>query len=169
MIELLALYTVIWIFFHLGAGYVAHRLPTQLLVALPPLSRSYDWEQAGRIYRQLGIRSWKDHLPEAGGFFRGGFSKRRLVATDAGYLGRFAVETTRAECSHWLTWGMSLTFFAWNPWQVGIVMVIYGAASNTPCILVQRYNRARLSQLIRKSARRPHGDRAALPPDAIAY
>lgn len=153
MLEILALYAVVWILFHLGSGLVAHRLPARLLVALPVVSRSYDCERAGRVYRRLGIRSWKGHLPEGGAFFPGGFSKRRLHSHAIGYLERFALETTRAECSHWLAWGLSLTFFAWNPWQVGVVMVIYGAASNVPFILVQRYNRARLHQIMQHSAR----------------
>jgi glycosyl-4,4'-diaponeurosporenoate acyltransferase len=153
MLRIVALYAAIWMVFHFGSGYVAHRLPARLLAELPVVSRSYGWERAGRIYRRLGIRAWKDRLPEAGAFFPGGFSKRRLQANDLGYFERFVLETTRAECSHWLAWALSLTFFAWNPWPVGVLMAIYGAASNGPCILVQRYNRARLIRLVQTSAR----------------
>ena len=39
-------------------------------------------------------------------------------------------------------------FFLWNrPW-VGGLMVAYGILGNLPCILVQRYNRLRLTRLI---------------------
>ena len=169
MLGLLALYAVVWVFFHFGAGYAAYRLPARLLVDFPVVSRVYDWERAGTVYRRLGIRLWKDRLPEAGAFFPGGFSKRRLQANDASYFGRFVLETTRAEFSHWLTWGLSLSFFAWNPWPVGALMILYGAATNGPCILVQRYNRARLIRLVQISARRPHGDRAAFPLHAVAH
>lgn len=124
---------------------------------------------AGKAYRWLGIRKWKDRIPEAGAFFRGGFSKRHLQSHDLDYLKRFALETTRAEFSHWLTWALSLTFFAWTPWPVGVMMVLYGAASNVPFILVQRYNRARLCQIIQASARRPHGNRTPLPLHAVAH
>ena len=153
MLEILCLYAGIWILIHLGAGYVAHHLPTRLLLALPVVSRSYAWEGAGRAYQRLGIRAWKGRLPEGGAFFLGGFSKRRLHSNALGSLERFALETTRAECSHWLSWGLSLTFFAWNPWHVGAAMVLYGAASNAPFILVQRYYRARLRRIIQRSAR----------------
>jgi glycosyl-4,4'-diaponeurosporenoate acyltransferase len=169
MMELVALYAALWTFFHFGSGYLSHRLPARLFVDLPFVSRTYDWERTGRIYRWLRIGAWKDRLPEAGAVLPGGFSKRRLQGRDAQYLGRFVVETSRAEFSHWLPWGMSLTFFAWNPWQIGVLMVIYGAATNAPCILVQRYNRARLRCAMATLARRAHRDRAALPANAIAH
>jgi glycosyl-4,4'-diaponeurosporenoate acyltransferase len=169
MLTIITLYSVVWILFHFGAGYVAHHLPARILVALPFVSRSYARERAGKAYRWLGIHTWKDRIPEAGAFYRGGFSKRHLQSHDLAYLERFALETTRAEFSHWLTWGLSLTFFAWTPWQVGVMMVLYGAASNVPFILVQRYNRARLCQIIQASARRPHGNRTPLPLHAVAH
>jgi glycosyl-4,4'-diaponeurosporenoate acyltransferase len=169
MAEIITLYSVVWILFHFGAGYVAHHLPARLLVALPFVSRSYARERAGKAYRWLGIHTWKDRIPEAGAFYRGGFSKRHLQGHDLAYLERFALETTRAEFSHWLTWGLSLTFFAWTPWPVGVMMVLYGAASNVPFILVQRYNRARLCQIIQASARRTHGNRTPLPLHAVAH
>lgn len=164
-----ALYAAIWIAFHFGAGYLAHRLSLRRLAALPLLSKSYGWEQEGRLYEPLGIRRWKDRLPEAGAFYRGGFSKRRLRGTAAGDLRRFALETTRAELSHWLTWGLSLTFFAWSPWQIGVIMVVYGALSNVPFIIAQRYNRARLHRAIRSLARRAHRDGAILPANAVPH
>ncbi len=169
MLEITALYAVIWVLFHFGSGYLAQRLPIGRIAALPFVGDSYAWEQSGRVYERLGIRAWKDHLPEAGALFRGGFSKRRLLGGDPGYLEQFALETSRAEFSHWLTWSLALTFFAWNPWQVGVVMVIYGAAANAPCILVQRYNRVRLRRVMRTSARRAHRNPAVFPAHAVAH
>lgn len=166
MLETAALYGIIWILFHFGSGYVAHHLPTGVLSALPVVNRSYRWEGSGDLYVRLGIRAWKGHLPEAGDFFEGGFSKRHLRSQAPAYLRRFLLETARAEFSHWLTWGMALTFFVWTPWQVGVVMLIYGAIVNLPCILVQRYNRARLRRAL---ARRSDRDGAALPAHAVAH
>ncbi len=167
MWTLITLYATLWIVFHLGSGYVAHRLPLHLLVALPVIGSSYTWEEKGKFYAWLWIRRWKDALPEAGGFFRGGFCKRHLHGTDANDLDRFAQETCRAEYSHWLTWSMALTFFAWNPWQIGVVMLIYGAVTNAPFILVQRYNRARLRRILSTLDRRAHRNQASLPAHAV--
>ena len=167
MLNLVILYGLIWTGFHLGAGYVAQRLPGHLFANFSLVSREYDWEKGGRLYERLGIRWWKDHLPEAGGFLHGGFPKRHLQSGDAGYLGQFALETCRAECSHWLTWSLALSFFVWTPWEVGMVMLVYGAASNLPCILVQRYNRIRLRRVARTLARRAQRDDAVLPAHAL--
>jgi len=156
-LALIALYAALWIGFHFGAGYVAHHLPLSLLARLPLVSVIYAWEADGRLYERLAIRRWKDHLPEAGGFYRGGFAKRRLETQDGGYLARFALETSRAECSHWLTWLLALSFFAWNPWPIGLIMLLYGAIVNLPCILVQRYNRARFRRILNKGARASRG------------
>lgn len=156
-LALIALYAALWIGFHFGAGYVAHRLPNRLLAQLPLVSGIYGWEAEGRFYERLAIRQWKDHLPEAGAFYRGGFTKRRLQAQDADYLAHFALETSRAEFSHWLTWLLALSFFAWNPWPIGLVMLLYGAIVNLPCILVQRYNRARFRRILHKGARVSRG------------
>ena len=153
MLAFIALCAAIWIGFHLGAGYVAHRLPLAWLAALPVVGASYGWEREGRLYERLGIRLWKDWLPEAGAFFSGGFSKRRLDSREPDYLERFALETCRAEASHWLTGALALTFLLWTPWPVAALMVVYGAVVNGPFILVQRYNRARLRRVIARSAR----------------
>jgi glycosyl-4,4'-diaponeurosporenoate acyltransferase len=43
---------------------------------------------------------------------------------------------------------MTPAFVVWNPWWVEIAMVVYALAANLPCLLVQRYNRARLARLL---------------------
>ena len=93
------------------------------------------------------MHRWKDRLPEAGAFFAGGFSKRSFAGPDRAYLRRYLAETCRAEASHWISAAMSLTFFLWNPWYVGVLMIVYGLATNLPFIIVQRYNRPRIAAL----------------------
>jgi glycosyl-4,4'-diaponeurosporenoate acyltransferase len=39
-------------------------------------------------------------------------------------------------------------FLVWNWWWVELLMVVYALAANLPCLLVQRYNRARLARLL---------------------
>lgn len=147
----IAAYAVVWVALHFGCGYLAHRLPSSLLTPGSPLGRllrARAWETGGRVYAQLfAIAKWKDRLPEAGGLFAGGFSKGRLTGREPAYLDRFEVETNRAELSHWLTLASGVSFFAWNPWQVGVAMIGYAALANLPFILVQRYNRPRIRAL----------------------
>jgi len=110
-----------------------------------------------RIFR---IKSWKDKLPDAAGWFGGGFQKRRLAGKDADYLGRFIQETWRGELCHWCALAFVPVFFLWNPWWADIVIVVYAVMANVPCILAQRYNRIRLRRVL-LSGRRLHSLGAA--------
>ena len=106
---------------------------------------------ARRYERVLRIKRWKRLLPEAGDLFRGGFSKRRMLRHDRDYLERFVVETRRAELTHWLIMGAVPFFFLWNPWWLALAMLGYGIVANVPCLLTQRYNRARLLRMLARS------------------
>ncbi len=139
----------VWAAWSAGCGYVSHRLPASALSRDGPL-RLRAFERDGRVYERVGIKTWKDALPEAGSLFRGGFSKRRLLRHDAAYLEQFRVETRRAEWTHWAILALSPVFFAWNPWWLALAMLGYGVAANVPCLLVQRYNRARLERTLRR-------------------
>jgi glycosyl-4,4'-diaponeurosporenoate acyltransferase len=44
-------------------------------------------------------------------------------------------------------WLCGWIFFIWNPLWAGWVMVVYATLVNFPCIISQRYNRARLAEL----------------------
>ncbi len=139
----------VWASWSAVCGYVAHRIPAARLSRDRGLFRILRFETGGRVYeRVLHIKRWKDRLPEAGALFRGGFSKRRVPTADRAYLGRFAVETRRAELTHWLILAASPWFFLWNPWWLGLAMLGYGVVANVPCLAIQRYNRARLLRMI---------------------
>jgi glycosyl-4,4'-diaponeurosporenoate acyltransferase len=104
----------------------------------------------------IGIGKWKELLPEAGALFRGGFRKRRMRSLDSGYLEGFRRETNRAEFSHWITLISGMSFFVWNPWQIGCAMVAYAVLTNLPFIAIQRYNRPRLDKLAGQVRSREH-------------
>ena len=145
----------VWFLWSVAVGMVGHRLPQRWLRRDRGPLRLARWEIGGRVYeRRFAIKRWKDRLPEAGAFFAGGISKRSLDGID---LAQFAVETRRAE---WVHWGAMLvwpTFGIWNPpWAVG-VMFGYAVGANAPCLLVQRYNRARLERIMRRRDRRRSG------------
>jgi glycosyl-4,4'-diaponeurosporenoate acyltransferase len=146
-----------WAVVHAGTGYAAHRLPVQRIERdgwwLGVRAREVDW------YRRLGIRHWKDRLPEAGALFRGGISKRHVGDS----LAQFARETRRAELAHWWAIAGGPVSALWNP-PVGVVlMVAYGVGVNAPFIAVQRYNRARAQRLLE----RQHAGRTTVPRDEV--
>lgn len=109
---------------------------------------SRGWEQGGKIYESLGVKRWKDRLPDAAPWFKGGFAKAELSSRTREYLERFAIETCRGELAHWLVIPAAPLFFLWNRSWVGGLMVAYAVLGNLPCIIVQRYNRIRLNRIL---------------------
>lgn len=165
-LAILAANIAAWAVAHVGGGFYAHRLPQDRLEADGPVLRLRSLEAGGRCYeRHLGIRRWKDRLPEAGAFFPGGASKRHLSMVDSGReagLEAFRRETRRAERAHWSSLLVLPLFWIWNP-PVGVaLMVLYGVAFNAPFVAVQRYNRARVGRVLDRRQARGRG--AALGP-----
>jgi glycosyl-4,4'-diaponeurosporenoate acyltransferase len=113
------------------------------------LTRIQPWEQEGRTCVRLGVRRWKDRLPEAGSLF-GSVSKRSLPGrTDRG-LAAFAAEARRAEYVHWAALAPLAAMPWWNPPWLTACMVFYAVAVNGPCIIVQRFNRGRIEAILRR-------------------
>jgi glycosyl-4,4'-diaponeurosporenoate acyltransferase len=139
----------VWAVWSTACGYTAHRIPERYVGRDNAVTRLRGFERDGRFYeRTLRIKRWKDRLPEAGALFRGGVSKRHVGGHDRGHLERFAAATRRAELAHYPILAFGPVFFAFNPWWLALVMVGYAVVANVPCILVQRYNRARIVRAI---------------------
>jgi glycosyl-4,4'-diaponeurosporenoate acyltransferase len=138
----------VWGSWSAAAGYIAHRRPAAAFADDSWLYRLRSVEGEGQLYRRLGIKRWKDKLPEAGALFTGGFSKRSVRTRNRDVLERFVIETRRAEWTHWMIMLATPVFLVWNWWWVELLMVAYALAANLPCLLVQRYNRARLVRLL---------------------
>ena len=150
---LVAVDVAAWAVFHGGTAYAAHRAPRRWFADDTWLTRARPWERDGRTYERLGIRRWKDRLPEAGALFAGGVSKRRIPGGPDG-LARFAAETRRGEWAHATAAACAPLFALWNPPRIAAVMVVYGIAANAPFIAVQRYNRLRVGRVLARRTRR---------------
>jgi glycosyl-4,4'-diaponeurosporenoate acyltransferase len=132
----------------LGCAWLFTRLPAAWFA--PPRPR---WDH-GRFYeRFLGIKRWKDRLPDGAAWFKGGFAKASLRQRDPQHLARFLRETWRGELCHWTVLALIPVFFLWNPPWADLVIALYAIAANLPCILVQRYNRQRLGRVLRLADR----------------
>ena len=149
---------VAWAALHALTGYAAHRVPLERYERDDWLFRERAIERGGRLYTDaLQIRRWKHLLPDAGGWFAGGFPKAQLATSDAAYLERFVAETRRAELGHWLAMVSTPVFALWNPWWVLPIQAGYALATNGPCIVAQRYNRIRLLRVVDRPRRAPGG------------
>jgi glycosyl-4,4'-diaponeurosporenoate acyltransferase len=144
-----ALDVVVWPLWSLAVGLRQARRPWQQLHATPPAPG-----ERRLLERRLRITRWKDRLPEAGSWF-GGLSKRRLPAAVDGGLDRFVAECVRAERTH--AWILAATplFAVWNPLGMWLANGAVAVAANAPCLLVARYNRARVEAVrVARSRRR---------------
>lgn len=151
---LVLLDAAVWAVVSLGVGYSFHRRPAHRLVEDSWLTRLRPTEVGGLVYqRRLRILRWKDSLPEAGAVFAGGMSKARLAGRSTEHLERFVVETRRAELTHWTVMAAGPFFFVWNPWTAGVLMQVYAVGANLPFIVIQRFNRARLLQVLERRRR----------------
>ena len=120
-------------------GVAAHplgqALPRKWFCAEKAPWRSAPWEKGGRIYLKLGIRKWKDHLPDMSRLMPD--MVRKDLGSDPAVL---VQETCVAECVHW-----ALT----------LLWLVYNVLGNVSFIVIQRYNRPRLQKLAEKTRRRP--------------
>lgn len=143
-----ALDIVAWYALHMGIAYGMTQVPPERFDLHAGLYRQRVWEEGGKIYQSLfQVRRWKDLLPEGAALFAKGFRKRHLQERSDLYLQRFAQETCRAECTHWITLAVAPLFFLWNPPTAGMAMIFYALVANIPCVIAQRYNRIRLTRL----------------------
>jgi len=139
---------LMWLGWSLLVGWVAHRMSLDGLEPWRRRLRLRGWERGGRVYERIGVRRWKDALPEAGAWLPGGVSKRRIPPSRAGGVARLRIETVRAECSHWLGLVPIGWLFLLLPPAVAALNVVYALAANVPCIVVQRFNRGRLDRVL---------------------
>jgi len=134
-----------WAVFHLGLAALATALPLRRFSPDSWICRARRWERGGKIYETwFAVRRWKDRLPEGANILGTGFKKGRLERRDPDYLRLYSHETCRSEICHWWVWLCGPLFFLWNPSWAGWVMIVYATFANMPCIISQRYNRARL-------------------------
>lgn len=110
-------------------------------------------------YRRLGVSRLTTALPEGGAWF-GGAAKDRLPGTDTAALEAYLVEVRRAEWVHLLSLLAVIPVLVVGPWWLGVAFAAVVVVVNVPFLLVLRYNRVRLTGILRRSrdrADRPGG------------
>jgi glycosyl-4,4'-diaponeurosporenoate acyltransferase len=147
--------SVMWAVISVAVGYAMHRAPVARFSHDNAVTRLRPFEADGRFYERVTrIRRWKRYLPEGGDFYEGGFNKRHLRGRTDAHLQRFVAETRRAEMTHWVVMWSGPVFWVWSTFWLGWIMVGFGVVANLPCIIAQRYNRARLLRVLSRRQRR---------------
>lgn len=138
-----------WLGIQLGLAWLFTRLPARWFESVP---RSFSWEvrRHGRVYERLFlVRRWKELLPDGAAWFSGGIRKGQLPGRSRSQLKQYLAETWRGELCHWAALACTPLFFLWNPLWGDAVIILYALAANGPCILAQRYNRARMQRVLK--------------------
>ncbi len=108
----------VWLVVQFAAAKFVTGLPAARINPASWLFKPRGWERGGVFYEALGVRRWKDRLPDAGPWFAGGFAKRDLSSRGPDYLRRFLLETCRGEWAHWLAMAAAPFFFLCStPWR----------------------------------------------------
>ncbi len=120
------------------------------------------WEDGGRIYRKLGIRHWKDRMPDMSRVLPDMFPKKLTEAKNTEMVRRLIKETCVAEFIHNC---LSILFFM-GIWMIngfgieGFFLGFFSVACNLPYVLIQRYNRPMLVRYLKKLERKQETVRA---------
>lgn len=109
--------------------------------------RCCKWENSGKFYEKLGIRLWKDRVPDISR--RSGRMLRKQITgrPTAESLEALIRETCVAEAAHWLLLIPSLAVLAIWPGPGGWIVYLLCVLGNLPFVAIQRYNRPRLVKM----------------------
>mgnify|MGYP001812054191 CR=1 FL=1 len=133
-----------WAAIGLSTGWFMHRVDVARLSHDRGIGHLRPWETRSFYRDRLKISRWKDRLPEAGGFFEGGFVKRQIDDRSESHLSRWLAETRRAEYTHWLNIAAAPLFLVVFPLPLAAVHLCFALAVHLPFVAVQRYNGLRL-------------------------
>ena len=134
------------------ASHIVNRMSYTTLKRIHPLLRPLSWEKNGRFYDNVfHIRQWKDYIPSVSSF-----NKKNLSPNpDITYLYRFILESVRAELCHILAIIFSFAIMFITPPSADRKILLWTVAVNIPCIMIQRFNRPRLEEVLHRLCKEP--------------
>lgn len=142
-------------------GIIAHfageALPRERFDPESALFRERPREQGGRFYEKLGIKLWKDKLPDKSRVSGGGYSKSIRERPSPAHLRRLVRESCVAEFVHLCLAAVSPVFLVTMRGGMSVAAAVLYALHNIPFIMIQRYNRPRLKKTAAALERRAAG------------
>ena len=139
------------------AHVIGEALPRRWFDASRFPYHAYAFERNGRFYEALGIRKWKNVLPDKSRIAPGTYRKAIRGSAQqhsAAHMERLLQETCVAECVHWALLVISpILLFTMESPAAYVMTPLYGL-SNLPYIMIQRYNRPRLAVLSARMQRK---------------
>jgi len=109
--------------------------------------RLYAFEKNGLIYEKIGIKYWKNRVPDMSRHSKKMVPKTLPPHATAAQAQALVMETCVAEIVHWLLIVFAVPcFFIWRGPGGAVVFALY-AIGNLVFIIIQRYNRPRQAAL----------------------
>ncbi len=109
--------------------------------------KSFRWERSGAVYHALGIRKWHKKVPDMSKLFPQIMKEKKLNHDFQKDLPLMIKETCIAEFIHVMLCFAGLYCLRLWPGIGGQIFTALYILSNIPFILIQRYNRPRLTEL----------------------
>jgi len=131
--------------------FVGESLPRKNIDIDSPLFQPRKWEKNGRFYYKLRIQIWKDRVPDMSRFVPHMFRKKLDVMRSPAYVEDLIRETCVAELVHYVLSCLSPVIIVLMPPVWGpICWFLYILVGNLPFIIIQRFNRPRLMQILQR-------------------
>ncbi|TDM01932.1 glycosyl-4,4'-diaponeurosporenoate acyltransferase [Macrococcus hajekii] len=147
--------TFAWLTLQLSLSYLFMKIPAHFFDKLSCCFRTFSWEQGGDVWqRWFKVKQWKTVLPDSSSIYSKSFNHRNLEATDDETLNTFRIEANRAEMTHGFSLLLFPLFYLWNPKWAARLNLGFAIMSNLPFIIIQRYNRPKIEQLLKKKGRK---------------
>lgn len=128
-------------------------LPENLFIYTKWLFKERKWEHGGTVYQKLfNIKKWKDKLPELSDIIKRNFPKKKLPSFNVEYLKKYIVESCRSEMCHWMIVISVIVFSSWFNDDMENFIFILAVILNVPYIMIQRFNRPRIINVMQKNA-----------------
>lgn len=144
-------YFIIWPIIMTVPAYIFYKMPKHKFNPNSFLFKKTFFEKDGLIYEKVFfVKKWKHLLPDGAALVKNGFRKKKLKNASKEYINDFIIETCKAEATHIAPIFLSFLFAIYNPPYIVLIMFIFAVITNIPCIIVQRYNRIRLVNMIEK-------------------
>jgi glycosyl-4,4'-diaponeurosporenoate acyltransferase len=117
--------------------------------------RDFAWEKKGKIYDRVRVHKWKDWVPDMSRFVPFMVKKKAALARTPEAMARLIKETCVAEVVHWgLIAIVSPVIALTSGGAFGALLgAVYGTC-NLSFVIIQRYNRPRLREILRRMEER---------------
>lgn len=142
--------TILWFIIHMGISKIGLIIPDRWFdKPLPKAINKHSIQMF--VYTNIFfVPKYKKFLPDGGAWFKSGFAKKKLKEKNVTYYETFLRETRRAEWTHYLQIIPVPIFLLFNPINAFYILIIYALLANMPCVLVQKYNQIRFTNLLVK-------------------